>query len=92
MSLVRFSLTMPEGFVDYLDDLRGEQSREAFLVWMLSAEMARRDAASQTDKSDPIAWPPRTIALGAYGPVSKSSPDAPPGFRRKGAPKRGASR
>ncbi len=92
MILVTFTLTMPEGFVDYLDDLRGKQSREAFLVWMLSAEMSRRDATGRTDIKAALSWALGTIAVGAGEPVSKSSPDAPPGFRRKGAPKRGASR
>ncbi|MGA8134804.1 MAG: hypothetical protein WCA48_11725 [Pseudomonas gingeri] len=92
MSLVRFSLTMPEGFVDYLDDLRGEQSREAFLVWMLSAEMARRDATGRTDSRAALSWALGTIAVGVGGPVSKSSPDAPAGFRRKSGPKPGPSR
>jgi len=147
MSLVTFTLTMPHGFVEYLDELRGEQSREAFLVWMISAEMARRDVtdgqrgreegdemstqvAPITDEElarleEGMRYGPAselsylevqdvrriiarirseqarratlslalgTIAVGAGEPVSKSSPDAPPGFRRKGAPKRGASR
>ncbi len=59
MSLVTFTLTMPEGFVDYLDDLRGKQSREAFLVWMLSAEMSRRDATGRTDHAYPVDAPGR---------------------------------